>query len=74
MSNNNSNGTKDFFTKHKKVIAISGIAVLAVAATVGGVMANINNKVKSWEDKVYPGVHAYGVDLSGKTRMRQLQF
>ncbi|WP_243175854.1 VanW family protein [Clostridium sp. NSJ-49] len=68
MSNNNSNGTKDFFTKHKKVIAISGIAVLAVAATVGGVMANINNKVKSWEDKVYPGVHAYGVDLSGKTK------
>lgn len=68
MSNNNSNGTKDFFTKHKKVIAISGVAVLAVAATVGGVMANINNKVKSWEDKVYPGVHAYGVDLSGKTK------
>lgn len=68
MSNNNSNKTKDFFTKHKKVIVISGVAVLAVAATVGGVIANINNKVKSWEDKVYPGVHAYGVDLSGKTK------
>ena len=68
MSNSNSNKTKDFFTKHKKVIVISGVAVLAVAATVGGVIANINNKVRSWEDKIYPGVHAYGVDLSGKTK------
>lgn len=68
MSNNNSNKTKDFFTKHKKVIVISGVAVLAIAATVGGTMANINKKVKSWEDKIYPGVHAYGVDLSGKTK------
>ena len=68
MSHSNSNKTKDFFTKHKKVIVISGVVVLAVAATVGGVIANINNKVRSWEDKVYPGVHAYGVDLSGKTK------
>lgn len=68
MSSNNSNKAKDFFVKHKKVIVISGVAVLAIAATVGGVVANINKKVNSWEDKVYPGVHAYGVDLSGKTK------
>lgn len=68
MSNNNFNKIKGFFDKHKKVITISGVAALAVVATVGGVMANVNNKVKSWQDKVYPGVHAYGVDLGGKTK------
>ncbi|MEG1870428.1 MAG: VanW family protein [Peptostreptococcaceae bacterium] len=68
MSNNNSNNIKDFFAKHKKVIAISGVVALAITATVGGVVANINKNVNSWEDKVYPGVHAYDIDLSGKTK------
>lgn len=68
MSNNNSNKNKEFFAKHKKIIVSSGVAVLVVAATVGGVIANVSNKVKSWEDKIYPGVHAYGVDLGGKTK------
>ena len=74
MSTNNSNNKiNDFFTKNKKVIITSSVVVLAVAAAAGGYLASINNKVKSWEDKIYPGVQAYGVDLSGKTKEEAVQ-
>lgn len=74
MSTNNSDLKKnDFFTKNKKAIIASGVVVLAVMAAAGGSLASINNKIKSWEDKVYPGVKAYGVDLGGKTKAEAVE-
>ena len=72
MSTNNSNNKINDFFQNKKVIITSSVVVLAVAAAAGGYLARLD-KVKSWEDKIYPGVQAYGVDLSGKTKEEAVQ-
>ena len=65
MDNNKKNNTK----LNKKTKIIIATAVLGIG--LGGFLAytvGINNNVKKWEDKIYPGVTVNGVDISGKTK------
>ncbi len=70
MSNEKANEDKlkkTMFKNKKLIIIISSIIVLIAAGTFGYFM-NIKSEVDSWEDKIYPGVQAYGIDLGGKTK------
>ncbi len=71
MENNNEmNESKfrDFMSNNKKnIIVISAVVVIIVGATLGYTLS-IKNKVQAWEQKIYTGVHAYGVNLAGMTK------
>lgn len=59
---------KETMSKNKKlIIIIAAIIVVTVGICFAYVM-NVKNEVASWEDKIYPGVQAYGIDLGGKTK------
>ena len=59
--------------KNKKILIPLILAVLIVFGSVGFYMAHINNSVKSWNNKIYPGVKIEGTDLSGKTKEQAVQ-
>lgn len=64
----NSNNKGVAFYKNKKNILIaSGVLVVALGISLGYTMS-VKSKVNSWQDKIYPGVQAYGLDLGGKTK------
>ena len=70
MSNEKANEDKlkkTMFKNKKLIIIISTIIVLIAGGTFGYFM-NVKSEVDSWADKIYPGVYAYGIDLSGKTK------
>ena len=58
---------KMIFSNNKKVIITSLVIVITCAAILGYVL-NVKSNVARWENKIYPGVNVYGVDLSGKTK------
>lgn len=64
--NQQENG-KTMSKKKKIIIAISTILVLIVGL-ISAFFINVKNEVDSWENKIYPGVQSYGVDLGGKTK------
>lgn len=66
-------GKKGFKLKpnRKLIFTIATILIVAISATSAYAVVS-NNKVKQWEDKVYPGVKVDGVDLSGKTKEEAL--
>ena len=51
----------------KTIIFTVIAAVLVISATSTYALAS-SNKIKDWEDKIYPNVKVQGVDLSGKTK------
>ena len=59
---------KAAMSKNKKAIIIIVSIVVLVAGICGAYVFNVKNKVESWNDKIYPGVQAYGIDLGGKTK------
>ena len=70
MSNEKANEDKlkkTMFKNKKLIIIISTIIVLIAGGTFGYFM-NVKSEVDSWADKIYPGVYAYGIDSSGKTK------
>lgn len=68
LENQEPNNKTDFFNKNKKTIIIGVSIIVAIAVIVTTYTATVSSKVKSWNDKIYPGVHAYGVDIGGKTK------
>lgn len=58
---------KTFFNNNKKPIVASLVIVITLAAILAYVF-HVKNTVTTWENKIYPGVNVYGVDLSGKTK------
>lgn len=62
------NNMTSFVEKNKKALIIAVAIIIAVLAVIGAYIFSVKNNVASWEDKIYPGVQAYGVDLSGKTQ------
>lgn len=70
MSSDKSNSGKNkfSFTKKNKIIIAVVVALVLVIGISTGYIMNVKSKVGQWEGKIYPGVQAYGVDLSGKTK------
>lgn len=57
----------------KNVIIITLASVVLVSAVAAGIsFNNINNKVKAYDNVIYPGVKVEEVDLSGKTKVEAL--
>lgn len=57
----------------KNVIIITLASVVLVSAVAAGIsFNNINNKVKAYDNVIYPGVKIEDVDLSGKTKVEAL--
>lgn len=59
---------KETMSKNKKLIIIIATIVVLIAGISLAYIMNVKNEVTSWEDKIYPGVQAYGIDLGGKTK------
>lgn len=49
------------------LFTVATVVMLGVFATSAYAIAS-NNRVKQWEDKIYPNIKVNGVDLSGKTK------
>lgn len=57
----------------KNVIIITLASVVLVSAVAAGIsFNNISNKVKAYDNVIYPGVKVEDVDLSGKTKVEAL--
>lgn len=57
----------------KNVIMITLASVVLVSAVAAGIsFNNISNKVKAYDNVIYPGVKVEDVDLSGKTKVEAL--
>ncbi|EKQ58148.1 MULTISPECIES: VanW family protein [unclassified Clostridium] len=54
--------------KQKKLIFGFAALVVIGAVVLAAYSLSINKVVKSWEDKIYPGVTVQGVDLGGMTK------
>lgn len=71
MENNNiseNSNYKNLFQKNKKLmITISVVLVLIIAAILAYTLV-VNNTVKGYEGKVYPGVSVYGINIGGLTK------
>ena len=59
---------KAAMSKNKKLIIIIASIVVLVTGICGAYVLSVKNKVEAWNDKIYPGVQAYGIDLGGKTK------
>lgn len=70
MSSEKSNDSKikDTICKNKKLIIIISSIMVLIVGTAFAYLMNVKNEVDSWEDRIYPGVQAYGIDLGGKTK------
>ena len=70
MSNEKANEGKfkEAMLKNKKLIIIISTIIVLISGVTFGYFMNVKNKVNSWENKIYPGVKAYGIDLGGKTK------
>lgn len=58
---------KMLFNGNKKLIIASLVVIITLAAVLGYVF-QVKNTVAKWENKIYPGVNVYGIDLGGKTK------
>lgn len=58
---------KMIFSKNKKLVLASLALVITLAGVLGYVF-HVKGNVAAWENKIYPGVNVYGIDLSGKTK------
>ena len=57
-----------------KRVVISIIAIIIViSGSALGYIASIKKSVKKWDNKIYPGVQVYGVDLTGKTKEEAIE-
>lgn len=54
------------------LFTVATVLMLGVFATSAYAIAS-NNKVKQWEDKIYPNIKVNGVDLSGKTKQEAIE-
>lgn len=55
-----------------KYFILGGIIVIIISAFLAYTIS-LNNQVKSWDSKAYPGVSVKGVDLGGKTKEEVVQ-
>lgn len=53
---------------NKKWIYILIAAVISIIVIVGAYFVYVDNKVKSWDNKIYKGVTINGIDVSGQTK------
>ena len=71
MEKNNSpkiSNYKKILSENKKIIMIcSSILVVVIAAILAYTLV-VNNSVKSYESKIYPGVSVYGIEIGGLTK------
>ncbi|WP_156626696.1 vancomycin resistance protein [Clostridium tertium] len=50
---------------NKNTLILAGIVILVLIIGIISYIFSVNKKVASWQDKIYPGVTVYGVDLGG---------
>lgn len=63
-----SNASKEKTKRHIQIIlAVIGIAIIAIGAFIG-YSASIQDTVKEWDSKIYPGVSVQDIDLGGMTK------
>lgn len=65
MEKKEKNNKKASLAKKKNTLMSAGIITIVVIIGIIGYAFSVNNRVNSWENKIYPGVSVYGVDLSG---------
>ncbi len=65
MEKKEKNNKKALFVKNKNTLMFAGIIIIVMIIGIIGYAFSANNRVASWENKIYPGVSVYGVDLSG---------
>ncbi|MEG0297034.1 MAG: VanW family protein [Clostridium sp.] len=53
------------FKKNQKPLLIATAVIVIIIASAAAYIYSVNNKIVSWENKVYPGVEVYGVSLGG---------
>ncbi|WP_373205890.1 VanW family protein [Clostridium tertium] len=54
--------------KNKNTIIAAIIITIVVIIGIIGYIFSVNNRVAAWENKVYPGITVYGVDLGGLSK------
>ena len=59
---------KELFEKNKKPMIIGSVILVVIIASILAYTLVVNNSVKSWENKVYPGVNVYGIEIGGLTK------
>lgn len=64
---------KNLVEKNKKSIIIGSAILVVSIASISAYTLLISNNVKSWENKVYPGVNVYGVDIGGLSKEEALK-
>lgn len=50
---------------NKNTLIAAGVIIVLVIIGIIGYFFSVNKKVAAWEDKVYPEVYVYGVDIGG---------
>lgn len=58
----------ELLKKNKRPIIVGSVISVVIIASILAYKLGVNNNVKAWESKVYPGVNVYGVDIGGLTK------
>ena len=59
---------ESFIARNKKGIITSLLIIFLLGGGILLYIASIKNTVGKWENKVYPGVKVYGVELGGMNK------
>lgn len=56
------------FPQNKNMIIATIVITILVIIGIIGYIFSVNNRVAEWENKIYPGITVYGVDLGGLSK------
>lgn len=68
MEDQKKSNKKIIFPKSKNAIIAAVIITIVVIIGIIGYIFSVNNRVAAWENKIYPGVNVYGINLSGLSK------
>ena len=65
MEEKNKNKKSLILKKNKNLLITTGVVSVLLVIGIISYIVSVNNRVKAWENKIYPGISVYGVNLSG---------
>ncbi|WP_343777728.1 VanW family protein [Clostridium sartagoforme] len=65
LEEKNKNKKSLILKKNKNLLITTGVVSVLLVIGIISYIVSVNNRVKAWENKIYPGISVYGVNLSG---------